>query len=246
MLKGFKKNIIEIRGGNVMKRVLSAILSSFFLLGCTASLTAEKDDRFSGFLGDPSVYERLVPGPEGGVALRWVKEGAALKTYDKFMVDSVIFFLADQADYKGIDPQEMKELADGFNKEIVTAFGDRYPIVAEPGPGVARIRIAITKIEPSHPGRSAITTIIPVGLGVSIVKKGTTGGWTGSGETGMELMALDSLSGEIVALAVDRQKAAFESRFSKWGAAGDAFTFWSKRIVSFLDGVRGVGQEPGR
>jgi len=229
-----------------MKRVLSVILSSFFLLGCATSLTAEKDNRFSGFLGDSSVYERLVPGPEGGVALRWVKEGADPKKYDRFMVDSVIFFLADQADYKGIDPQEMKELADGFNQEIVTAFRDRYPIVAEAGPGVARIRIAITKIEPSNPGRSAITTIIPVGLGVSLVKKGTTGGWTGSGETGMELMALDSVTGEILALAVDRQKAAFESRFSKWGAAGDAFKFWSTRIMSFIDGVRDVGQEPGR
>lgn len=108
-------------------------------------------------------------------------------------------------------------MADRFNEEMVAAFRDKYPIVAEPAPGVARIRIAITNIEPSNPGMSAITTIVPIGLGISLIKKGTTGGWSGSGETGMELMALDSLSGEILALAVDRQKAAFESRFSKWG-----------------------------
>ena len=60
------------------------------------------------------------------------------KKYNKFMVDSVVFFLADSSDYKGIDPQEMKELADEFNKQIVAAFKDKWPIVAEPGPDVAR------------------------------------------------------------------------------------------------------------
>jgi len=50
------------------------------------------------------------------------------------MVDSVVFFLADKAEYKGIDPQEMKELADEFNKQIVAAFKDKWPIVTEPAP----------------------------------------------------------------------------------------------------------------
>jgi hypothetical protein len=86
------------------------------------------------------------------------------------MVDSVIFYLSDKADYKGIDPQEMKELADEFNKDIVAAFKDKYPIVADPAPDVARIRIAITNIKPSNPGVSAVTSIIPVGIGVSLVK----------------------------------------------------------------------------
>ena len=64
--------------------------------------------------------------------------------YNKYMVDSVIFFLADDSEYKGIDPNELKELSDGFNQAIVDAFKDKYAIVTEPGPDVARIRIAIT------------------------------------------------------------------------------------------------------
>jgi len=107
------------------------------------------------------------------------------KKYDRFMIDSVIFYLSDKSDYKGIDPQEMKELADEFNKAIVAAFKDRYPIVADPGPNVARLRVAITNIRQSRPGVSAVTSIIPVGIGVSLIKKGATGGWSGSGETGM-------------------------------------------------------------
>ena len=223
-----------------MRRTVRLILSAVIAVAVAASVAAAGDGQYSGFLGDPSVYGRLVPGPDGGVKLRWVKDGVDPRKYDKFMVDSVIFFFADKAKYKGIDPQEMKEMADRFNEEMVAAFRDKYPIVAEPAPGVARIRIAITNIEPSNPGMSAITTIVPIGLGISLIKKGTTGGWSGSGETGMELMALDSLSGEILALAVDRQKAAFESRFSKWGAASEAFKFWAEKTVSFIDHERGI------
>ena len=118
------------------------------------------------------------------------------------MVDSVIFFLADKADYKGIDPQEMKELADAFNKDLVAAFKEKWPIVAEPGPDVARLRIAITNIQPSKPGYSAVTSVIPVGLGVSLVKKGATGGWSGSGDTCIEVMALDSTTEEVYSWAL--------------------------------------------
>jgi len=207
---------------------------------------SDAEIRYSGFFGNPSVYDLLKQGPEGGAKLRWMKEGVDPKKYDKFMVDSVIFYLADQSDYKGIDPQEMKELADAFNKEIVAAFKDKYPIVADPGPTVARLRIAITNIKQSRPGISAVTSIIPVGLGISLVKKGATGGWSGSGETGVEMMALDSMTNEILILAVDERKAEFEQRFSKWGSAADAFKLWSDLAVKFIDNARGVKREPAK
>jgi len=225
-----------------MKRSFAVIAA--FVLFVSVSAASASDIQFSGFLGNPSVYQLLKPGPEGGAKLRWQKEGAGPKKYNRFMVDSVIFYLSDKADYKGIDPQEMKELADEFNKDIVAAFKDKYPIVADPAPDVARIRIAITNIKPSNPGVSAVTSIIPVGIGVSLVKKGATGGWAGSGETGMEVMVLDSMTNEADYLAVDQQKAAFESRFSKWGSASDAFKFWSEKAVEYIDRTKGIKREP--
>ncbi len=214
------------------------------LLAMPSGSTAEI--KYSGFLGNPSVYDLLKPGPEGGAKLRWIKEGINTKQYDKFMVDSVIFYLADKSDYKGIDPQEMKELADEFNKAIVAAFKDKYPIVADPGPNTARIRIAITNIKQSRPGVSAITSVIPVGIGVSLVKKGVTGGWSGSGETGVEMMALDSMTNEMLVLAVDDRQAEFEQRFSKWGSAADAFKLWSELCVKFIDSARGVKRDAAK
>ncbi|MFZ3047052.1 MAG: DUF3313 domain-containing protein [Desulfatirhabdiaceae bacterium] len=113
----------------------------------------------------------------------------------------------------------MKDLADEFNKSIVTALKDKYPIVSEPGPDVARIRIAITNIKASNPGVSTVTSILPVGLGVSLLKKGTSGGWSGGGQTGMEMMTLDSTTNDVIVMAADQQSASFSDRFGKWDSA---------------------------
>ena len=227
-----------------MKRAARIMLAVVIGLAISASTGFAADIQYSGFFGNPSVYDLLKPGPEGGAKLRWMKDGVDPKKYDKFMVDSVIFYLSDKSDYKGIDPQEMKELADEFNKAIMAAFKDKYPIVAEPGPTVGRIRIAITNIKQSRPGVSAVTSVIPVGIGISLVKKGATGGWSGSGETGVEMMALDSMTNDILVLAVDNRKAEFEQRFSKWGSATDAFKFWSEMVVNFIDHARDVKRTP--
>jgi hypothetical protein len=224
----------------VMKSCVKALLTVMIIFAFTVSTAFAGDPPFSGFLGSASVYAQLTPGPKDGAKLRWLKPGVNFLKYEKFMVDSVIFYLANEADYKGIDPQAMKELADSFNKELVAALKDKYPIVAEPGPDVARIRFAITNVKPSKPAVSAVTSILPVGLAVSTVQRGTTGGWTGSGEIAAELMVLDSTTNDVIVMAVDQQQAAFESRFSKWGSATDAFKFWSGRLVAFMDGVKGI------
>jgi len=227
-----------------MKKVARIISAAVIVLVFTISTAFATDIQYSGFLGNPAAYDLLKPGPEGGIKLRWLKPGVDFSKYNRFMVDSVVFFLADKAEYKGIDPQEMKELADEFNKQIVAAFKDKWPIVTEPGPDVARLRVAITNIKPSRPGVSAVTSIVPVGLGVSLVKKGTTGGWAGSGETGMEAMVLDSMTNEIIGMGVDQRQAEFEQRFSKWGSATDAFKFWSENAVKNVDAFHGIKREP--
>jgi hypothetical protein len=223
-----------------MKKVVKMAFAVLFGLTFLVSTALAEDIKFSGFLGDQSVYDKLTPGPEGGIKLRWIKPGIDAKKYNKYMVDSVIFFLADNSQYKGIDPQEMKELADQFNMALVAAFKGKWPIVADPGPDVARLRVAITNIKQSRPGESVVTSIVPVGLGISLVKKGVTGGWSGSGETGVESMLLDSMTNTVIGMGVDQKQAEFDQRFSKWGSAADAFKFWSENLVRNLDRFHGI------
>lgn len=219
-----------------MRRAAAVAIALIVGLAFLAPSAPAEEPKHSGFLGD--YYKSLQPGPEGGAKERWLKPGVDFRKYNKFMVHSVIFFFADDSDYKGIDPVELKELSDSFNKAILAAFKDKYPLVAEPGPDVARVRFAITGVKQSRPVLSGVTSIVPVGLAVSTIKKGTTGSWTGSGATSGEVMVLDAMSNDVIAVAVDDRTAGFSERFSKWGSAEEAFRFWAERLVSFIDSAK--------
>jgi hypothetical protein len=175
--------------------------------------------------------------------MRWFKPGTDFSRYRRIMLDSVVFYFAEDSEHKGIDAREMKELADDFNRKLCDALGSSYAIVGEPGPDVLRLRAAITDIRQSHPGLSAVSVVTPVGLTVSAVRKGAGGGWSGSGATSAEFMALDSLTSEVVAVAQDEREAGFGERFTRWGSSEEAFEFWAKRIKSLVDRA-GLGEKP--
>ncbi|MDX9788180.1 MAG: DUF3313 domain-containing protein [Desulfobacterales bacterium] len=218
-----------------------AIVFGLVLFGfvtVTSSAVVAADQAATEFLGEYA--KNLGPGPKDGVKMRWLKPGVDFGKYNKVMLDSVIFFFAADSKYKGMDPQELKELADAFNLQIINALNEKYPIVGDPGPDVLRLRIAVTDLKSSSPVMSGITSVVPVGLGLSLVKKGATGSWSGSGATSIEFMALDSATNDVVAVAKDDRSAAFSERFSKWGSAEEAFKFWGERIKLFMDGAHGA------
>ncbi len=223
-----------------MKKSMLLIVGLLLVVGCATGNGAITDMGTApqGFLG--AYAAKLEPGPKDGAKMRWLKPGVDWAKYDKVMLDSVVFFFADDSQYKGIEPNALKELADGFDKQFVETLKGSYPIVAEPGPDVLRIRFAITDLKQSSPVLSGITTVVPVGLAISIIKKGATDSWTGSGATSGDMMALDSLTNEVLAVAQDDKTAGFTDRFSKWGSAEDAFKFWAERVKLYLDQARGI------
>ena len=81
--------------------------------------------------------------------------------------------------------------------------------------------------------------MVPVGLAISTLKKGATGSWAGSGATSTEMMALDSMSNDVIAVAKDERSASFGGRFSKWGSAEEAFKYWAGKVKAYLDNVHG-------
>jgi hypothetical protein len=53
------------------------------------------------------------------------------------------------------------------------------------------------------------------------------------------MMALDSMSNDVLALAQDERSADFGERFSDWGSAEEAFKFWAGKVKAFLDHAQG-------
>jgi len=214
------------------KRAFLTIIVAVVCCTLTAAVGFAAEKKYSGFLQN---YEDLKPGPEDGLKERYLKPGVDFKKYDKIMLDSVVFFLAEDAEYKGINAEDMKELSDAFNKAVVDIVGKNYMLVGNPGPDVMRVRVAITKLKPSKPGSATMTTVMPVGLAFSLLKKGAAGEYSGVGSTGIEVEFLDSLTNERIGAAVDHKPGGKMSGFAKWSASKEAFEFWAGRLKTFLD-----------
>jgi hypothetical protein len=206
----------------------------FFLLtmGC-----ARQQHKYSGFLEN---YPEFGQGREGGVDLLYLKEGVDFKKYYSVMLDHVVFYFEEDSQYKGIHADEMKELADAFHYAVADALNPYFGLVEKPGPNVMRIRMAVTGLKPSKPGLSAVTTITPVGLAISMIKSGAGGGHTGVGSASMEAEILDSETNERIAAAIDTKPGGKTEGLSKWGAVEGAFKFWGKRLRLWLDEIHNI------
>lgn len=217
---------------------LLMFLGVMMIAGCASTkprAEAEKMEK-SGFL---SSYEGFKPGPKGGADWLYIKEGVDFAKYNKVMFDQVTFFLKENAKYKGIKPDDIKELTDAFNEAVRENIGKSYELVETPGPDTMRIRVALTDLEPSKPGISAVSTVLPIGLGISMIKKEVTGRHTGVGETSAEIEVLDSQSNERIAAAIDTFSGGKLSGLKRWGSAEEAFKFWTERIRIRLDEFHG-------
>ena len=199
-------------------KIVMALVMGFtfaaFIISCASTNTESKSS--SLFLGDYA--EDLQPGPEGGAKERWLKPGVDGSKYNKFILEHVIFFFADNSQYKGIDSSELNQLAEHFDLAIINALKGSYQIVTEPGPDVVRLRIAITDLKQNAPALGVVSTIAmatPIGLGVNLIKKRTTASWSGSGATSAEFLVFDSMTNQVIVAARDQRSAGFTERYTK-------------------------------
>jgi hypothetical protein len=209
------------------RRFLLLAVAFLYLIVLLAGCSTRPE--YSGFLTE---YPDFVTGPEGGADLVYVQEGVDFARYDRLLLDHVVFYLLDGAREQGVDPYELKELADLFHRSLFAELAGRYPFVEKEGPGVLRIRPAITELASSLPA---------VGVAENIRQRARGGPFYGVGGASLEVEFLDGETGERVAAALDRRPGRkykdFEGR-TKWGGAEEAFRFWARRLGGFLDRAR--------
>ena len=217
---------------NILRMILVVMIcfTLMIAMGCAAKV------KHSGFLKD---YPKFKPGAEGGADWIYLKENVDFKSYDKIMIDHVVFYFSKDAKYRGIHANELQELADAFHQAMADALKDGYPLVTEPSPSVLRIRCAITDVVATRPLWSTDTTVTSEGLEI---KRSMTEEYNPVGGASMEMELLDSLTNGRVAAAIDT-KAAEEYEvvkgLKKWGHAEDTFEFWAKKLRKWLDEVHG-------
>ncbi|MBZ0169103.1 hypothetical protein MELA_00942 [Candidatus Methylomirabilis lanthanidiphila] len=193
------------------------------LAGCSG---APKVTR-SGFLPD---YSQLKPDPAADEAMTWLAPNETLRQYKQFIIDPVVVHFAPNAKGTAIDPVALKELSDYFHAEVVKALTEsgRYKAITVPGPGVARIRVAITDISKTIP----IANIHPA----------TKLSGVGLGGAAMEAEMVDSISGERLGAVVDSQsggRLGIVAGLQTYGHAKQVMDGWVKRFVKRMDHIHG-------
>ena len=211
------------------------LLAALLLAGCSAS--GMKNVERTGFL---SSYSDLKPGTGDQAAMRYLKPGVDFKPYNKLMFERFVVLLSDSAASRQIDPAMLKELTDYYQNAVFNAVKGGYEIVDQPGPGVARVRIAITELKPSNPTANTLSSIVPIGIAVSAATKATSGDNLGTGEAGTEFEMLDSVTGERLMAAMDKRQGGKGVFRGKWEDTKEAFDYWAKRFRQQLDLARGV------
>ena len=185
-----------------------------FQCGCSAKL-----GKRTGFLSDYSRLER-----KSDVSYSYV--GPSVGSYSQFIVDPVKAHFHTGSKASKLSNEEMTDLQNYMHMAVLKALGDGYRIVYQPGPGVARIRIALTDVKKSK----VVQNVLPASKIVG----------SGLGGASMEIEVLDSQTGVQIGAAIESQ---LGSRLSlqgitKWGDAKAVMDDWAKRLRTRLDEAR--------
>ena len=222
----------------IIKKSVLCTLSVFLIIG--VSWAAGYSMPKSGFLQD---YSQLGKDDMMKKADKiYINKKTDFGKYDQIMLDDIVFMIADEAKFKGFEAKELTDLADAFSKAIMMNLAGSYEFTDKSGPGVMRLRVALTNLNPNNPVTGTITTIIPIGILASGVKKGATGEHIGMGEVSFEGEILDSRSGEILAAVIDAEsgkKYKIHKSVSKWGQTIDIFNKWAQTLRKRLDTLTG-------
>ena len=119
------------------------IRTFLFLTIFIASGTSAADKYASQFIEN---MPNLTTSADDSSMLIWRKENVSSADYTKLMITQPYFYLSDNNKYKGMQPDQLKLLADAVVRLFVNRLGEVIEIVDEPGPGVLVANMALTEV----------------------------------------------------------------------------------------------------
>jgi hypothetical protein len=201
-------------------RILIVLMVAFTLGGCNGG---KNGPRTTGFLSD---YSKLENASDS--SMRYHAPRETIARYRAFIVDPVEVRFTP-TDKSKVTPDDLEHIAAYFRGKVIDVLSEDYQIVSQPGPNVARFRIALTDVSDStwwlnvHPGTRL------------------TG--AGAGGAGVEGELVDSQTGEQLAALVETQagsRIGFDG-LSKVGDAKAVIDDWAKRVHKRLEEARAGG-----
>ena len=205
-----------------MKRYLLVSVCLLMFNGC-----GEQQIQRAGFLSD---YSKLQARSDTSLRYMSMRD---LSRYSKFIVDPVQahFHTGSEAIEKRTEgklkEEDLRDLQNYMREAIIKALSNPYEVVSRPGPGVARVRVALTDFKKSE----VILNILPAGKVSGVGLGGAT----------MESEVIDSQTGKQIGALVELQRGSRLSLdgLSKWGDAKGVMDKWAQSLRNRVDEAHG-------
>jgi hypothetical protein len=224
-----------------------ALLTAVVLLGACAqqppapgarAVLPGSDLQVSGFLGDYSGFTKVPDQPD---AWQWVRPGVNWRPYTKVFIPPVEVWLNPTAQYLAIQPDVYKQMTDTFRALTAQEFrAGGYEVVDRTGPGVLKLRYALTGVTPERPGLTPLD-LLPIKMAVDAARAATGTDKNVIAVSG-EVEARDGVTDErlFAEVAVRRDYHLFIGKQLTWDDLRDGATNWAKLSRARLDRARGV------
>ncbi|MEN8181878.1 MAG: DUF3313 domain-containing protein [Myxococcota bacterium] len=185
--------------------------------------------RPSGFLGD---YQRFRVDPSRNGALVYRQAGTNLSAYDRILIEPIVFWPENAAGQ--LDAADREHLTRYFQNAMEKAVSGVYPLARQPGPGVLRVRTALTGAAPTRRDQVQVSaqSADRYDSGASQIRRSQ--GWAT-----VEAELVDSESGERkLGVVARRDVSAPISSLSKWGDVEKLLDQWARNLRLELDSAK--------
>jgi len=176
---------------------------------------------------------QLTPDPDRAGAMIWQKPDVDRASYTRVMIEPITLFISPESEYKGLNADELKALADKFREVLTKSLEPEIPVVNQSGAGVLYVRAALTNVKVAKKKRGLLG-YTPVGFVVSTA----TGPTILLKDAALEIETLDSVSGERLGVLVDKAPKTAEAKDLSWDSIEKTFAFYAERFKARMQAAK--------
>jgi len=191
----------------------------------------------SGFLDD---YSLLREGGPNEVALVYRNPEANWPAYREVLLEPVTLWRSGRKSLEPIPREDLLRLVADFQSAVRTRLGEAFRFVDRPGPGVLRIRLAITEAHASDP----VLDILTASRGTGRPHPAGAGATDPETRRFLEVAVIegevrDAATNVLLAEGVDRRRRGAPP-LDTWAEVDRALAFWADRVCTRLEARTGA------
>ena len=203
-----------------------------------AACATEQPKEYTGL----AAARKLEKQKEGPAEYLYKAPGADLKQYTKFIIPATVIYTGEDASFGDAPDKDKQEMADFITSEFTKVLNEGgYPVVTQPGPGVARIQFTLAGLELTNPALSTLTHLAPAGIAMNLGKGATKNQGSFMGSVIFAGEIYDSQTDKLIVAFVTKQHASaldYSEITSKLGSAKAGVTDGAKLFKARLDQIQ--------